>query len=622
MTTNPTPTTRRPGSLRKVLAALLATVATSATLIPIMATPAAAAATTMTFRSCSSMTVGSTLTCTVRITDSADKSDPQGTVTFSLSNLANSEIRSTSATCTLAGQSGGSRSDCSVVLSAWSTGSLTVSASYSSSNTSNWSNSSRSTTVTVGAGSSFRTAFGLKALRDQAISSTAASAGSSSSAVTFDVYGFNCDSDERGYELVTGAASGTPSNPTSVETPTVLGPFSVSSGRFTFSVTIPTNHPKGVFRGAFVCASSKPTRGSSSSISATGPVLQMTISGTSGSDFSAFSRSADDGRVVLGSATIDDPADDTDGRKIELSVNQDDLNPVDKVNIVKEGADLLKARVDALVPASSVVSRIGYTLVEDGVDRATLEKWTPEVAAGRADPGAVSNALAVLPAAAPLMTAPAAEFVTAVYTRALGRTPSADELAAVVVELNAGRVTRAGLVAAATSSQDSVTRWRYRSYVAAAFQALTAKIPTDGQLGQFVGELEAGGYKVNTVEGIALLGASAADWNSAAPAGRTPASAVFTVPGTASAPAAGRPPVAAPRPAAGTPAAPKAAAKRRATASKSRTAAVRKAAAKKAAMRKAAVRKAAAKKAAARKAAAKKAAARKAAERRAAAARR
>ena len=597
--------TNRRGRFRKALAAVLATVATSATLIPIMASPAAAAATSLTFRSCSSMTVGSTLTCTARVTDSDDDSDPQGTVTFSLSNLANSEIRSTSATCTLAGQNGGNRSDCSVVLSAWSTGSLTVSASYSSSRTSDWSNSSGSTSVTVGAGSSFRTSFGLKALRDLAINSTAASAGSSSSALTFDVYGFNCGSGTNGYQLVTGAASGTPSSPTSVEAPTVLGPFSVSSGRFTYSVTIPTDHPTGVFRGAFVCASSAPTRGSSSSISATAPVLQMTISGTSGGSFSAFSRSADDDQFVLGSATLDDPADDTDGRKIELSVNQDDLNPVDKVNIVKEGADLLKARVDALVPASSVVSRIGYTLVEDGVDRASLEKWTPEVAAGRADAGAVSNALAVLPAAAPVMTAPAAEFVTAVYTRALGRTPSADELAAVVTGLNSGQVTRAGLVAAATSSQESVTRWRYRSYVAAAFQALTAKVPTDGQLGQFVGELEAGGYKVNTVEAIALLGASAAEWNTAALAGRTPASAVFTVPGTASVPAAGRPPVATPRPAAGTPAVPKATPKRRATASKSRSAAVRKAAAKKAAARKAAAKKAAAKKAAARKVVAK-----------------
>jgi len=501
---------------------------------------------------------------------------------------------------------GKDESSCSIDLLAYglksdgTVGSITVNASYTSSNTTTWANDTTGTadTVATSKGSNM-----VVTNKSKLVSSTSSNATFGSG--SFDMYFSNCNyTSARAYMVVAYGSSSSldPVTATSNYAVVDLGAVSTSTKALVWNVSIPADHVTGVFKAKWMCVAGTTTSRSTSSdsnIKFVSSVFTGTVSGTSGGTFSAFSRAAaTDGTTPA--------ADAPSGATFTLENDPDELNSDDQMGIVKVAADEIKRRTDALLSASSTVSRIGYALVDNGLDRATTEAWTGKVAGG-ATATDLAAALMAAPGRAAFTGAADADFAASLYRRALGRDATAGELDSALASVRSGGTNRARLVAELAGSAEGVARWADRSYVVAAFQVATPRMPTADELERFTGSLRSGNSKVNMTEDVALLGASSDDWNVAAPDGRTPAAATFKAPSTSPAPApvVVRPPVVVPAPAATAPAAPKASAKRRATLRKSRKASVRKATVRKAPARKATVRKATVRKAPARKVVAK-----------------
>ncbi|CAB4910594.1 unannotated protein [freshwater metagenome] len=78
--------------------------------------------------------------------------------------------------------------------------------------------------------------------------------------------------------------------------------------------------------------------------------------------------------------------------------------------------------------------------------------------------------------------------------------------------ISTGKQSRQAALAAIASSPEHIIKTANRSYVTAAYQALTPTMPTQANLAQYTGELNDRGPKVAMLENLALSRSTFENW--------------------------------------------------------------------------------------------------------------
>jgi len=548
--------TRRAAARRLVLAALLS-VGLGAAAVPVLPSVAQAVGTRTTQLkvSCNfggtprnpTATTGTSYACTVNVGDTGQGTTvrPTGTANVAVTGTAGAASVSS---CTLQPVANNNwDTTCTVYLVVYAAGTMTVDGTYAGDNTFNTSITAAKdeiSGVTVSAGAN-------PAVVTTARNTNGSNApGSLALGDAFSVIVANCTAtNAQGYVLI---GQGVDPNTT---TSFIIGPLTVGANKsYTLQATIDANQTSGTFVARYVCASGTVTSNSDPDI-----VFKSNTYTTTISTGAALRAEADpSSSTVVRSARVADPTDSSAmPLTATLTFDTDAPNSTDQFGILKESSDALKARTDRLVAASGAVSRLGYLLVDGGLDRATTERWTTSLQNGTAGAQDLAAQLVASSLSSAFTRADDAAFVEAVYVRGAGRPATAGEVAAAAERLRSGAATRAQIATAVASSPEAVAHWAARTYTVAAFQATTARMPTEGELAGAVARLRSGTLKVNVVEDVALLAAPASEWNATVPNGRVPAAAVFSPQVAAPAPRAAAPPAAASAPRAAAPAAPR-----------------------------------------------------------------
>jgi len=426
-----------------------------------------------------SLTLGATTTCSGGVSDSdtGTKNVPDGTAAITVDS---GKIAVLSA-CTLAYVATANKSECSfkIIILAIGDGTPNLKLAYTSSD------SHTDTSKTLGLTTSGTT---FKQFSEQTLT-----AGKQGASLT--VFSVGCASSSTRYVGAFVSPVGDPATAGRVNTK-VWEDSPATDGSFQFDTALEADHPTGSFYTRFYCANASPSSYSSESILSTSSLYTYVVSAA----------------VVAGAAAQTTPAADTSRLAGLFTSDPDDTSGIDNEFIPGAQMITLKQRVDAAVPLVSRVDRLSQAFLGKIPPRSFVDLWVKNLAAGRTDAQLVA-ALATTPEyfwSYALLTP--AQFVDRAYFMLLGRVATAAERTTMVNALTTGKQSRQAALAAIASSPEHIIKSANRSYVTAAYQALTPIMPTPAMLAQYTNDLNDRGPKVAMLENLALSRSTFENW--------------------------------------------------------------------------------------------------------------
>ena len=269
-----------------------------------------------------------------------------------------------------------------------------------------------------------------------------------------------------------------------------------TDGSYDWSTALESDHPTGTFYVRFYCANASPASYTDASVLATSSLYTYVVSAAASSSARAAVQAATPSSALPGTLTAD--PEDTSGIDTEFI----------------PGAQMitLKQRVDAALPLVSRVDRLSQAFLGKIPPRSFVDLWVKNFVAGRTDAQLVA-ALATRPEyfwSYALLTP--AQFVDRAYFVLLGRAPTTNERLTLAKAISTGKQSRQAALAAIASSPEHIIKTANRSYVTAAYQALTPTMPTPANLAQYTGELNDRGPKVAMLENLALSRSTFENW--------------------------------------------------------------------------------------------------------------
>ena len=487
-----TPKAERSASpARRFVAAVLAlAIATGGFLAIPQQASAAGSRTVSVSLSCSStsLSLGASTTCTGGVTDnnSGTKNVPDGTAEITVDSGKIALLSS----CTLAYRSTANKSECSFKILVLAIGDGTPNLKLAYTSTDDHVNTTKTLGLTT-SGSSF------KPFSEQSL--TAGTQGAS-----LKVFTVGCASSSARYVGAFVSTDGDPASSGRVST-RVWEANPSTDGSHEFGTALEADHPTGTFYVRFYCADASPSSYSSDAMKKTSSLYTYVVSSA----------------VVAGAAARTAPAADTRGVAGLFTSDPDDTSGIDTEEIPSAQMITLKQRVDAAVPLVSRVDRLGQAFLGKIPTRSFVDQWVKNLAAGKTDAQLVA-ALATTPEyfwSYALLTP--AQFVDRAYFVLLGRVATPTERSTVLKALTTGKQSRQGALATIASSPEHIMKTANRSYVTAAYQALTAIMPTPAMLGQYTNDLNDRGSKVAMLENLALSRSAAENWIAAIAANPT-----------------------------------------------------------------------------------------------------
>lgn len=469
-------------------------------------TPAAAAGsrvTTTTLNCPASVTTGATITCSVTVQDSTgkarDRSNPVGTVAFSITTTNRTNSFAVITPCTLVASGGDSATCTTAQLVILGTGApLTVRAAFT--DTANVHTDSAGTdTVTATAPSNPVTY----------LPRLATSGGRGN---TVDVYGAACTATGGQW----GGFGNTVDPNTSSSNQQFLATSTRADGALVASIPIPAESVLGTTYARFYCASAPVTSIGAPQITWLGPLITYTvvanpISARTGPQV-VLPRSIrprlpfvgvlpSSGRAVVPAAA----------GGVVVTQDPNALPAKDVLGLTGDVMAQLKARVDRVEAASGRLTRLTLAALGRLPTRAFVDAWMPAAAAG--DLSGLQRALVASGEfRATYASLPTADFVRTAYFRVLGWTPTSGELDAAVRRLEGGSVSRIDFLGELVERPEHVAATSSRSYVLAAFTELSTIVPNQAALERFTGELTDLRSEVQVIEDIAISRAAPATW--------------------------------------------------------------------------------------------------------------
>ena len=426
-----------------------------------------------------SLTLGATTTCSGGVSDSdtGTKNVPDGTAAITVDS---GKIAVLSA-CTLAYVATANKSECSfkIIILAIGDGTPNLKLAYTSSD------SHTDTSKTLGLTTSGTT---FKQFSEQTLT-----AGKQGASLT--VFSVGCASASTRYIGAFVSPVGDPATAGRVNTK-VWEDSPATDGSFQFDTALEADHPTGSFYTRFYCANASPSSYSSESILSTSSLYTYVVSAA----------------VVAGAAAQTTPAADTSRLAGLFTSDPDDTSGIDNEFIPGAQMITLKQRVDAAVPLVSRVDRLSQAFLGKIPPRSFVDLWVKNLAAGKTDAQLVA-ALATTPEyfwSYALLTP--AQFVDRAYFMLLGRVATAAERTTMVNALTTGKQSRQAALAAIASSPEHIIKSANRSYVTAAYQALTPIMPTPAMLAQYTNDLNDRGPKVAMLENLALSRSTFENW--------------------------------------------------------------------------------------------------------------
>ncbi len=268
-----------------------------------------------------------------------------------------------------------------------------------------------------------------------------------------------------------------------------------SDGSHEFDTALESDHPTGTFYVRFYCDNVSPASYADASFLATSSLYTYVVSAAASSSARAAVQAATQSKLA---GTFTSDPEDTSG--------------IDNEFIPGAQMITLKQRVDAAVPLVSRVDRLSQAFLGKIPPRSFVDLWVKNLAAGRTDAQLVA-ALATTPEyfwSYALLTP--AQFVDRAYFMLLGRAPTTTERSTMVKAINTGKQSRQAALAAIASSPEHIIKTANRSYVTAAYQALTPIMPTPAMLAQYTNDLNDRGPKVAMLENLALSRTTFENW--------------------------------------------------------------------------------------------------------------
>jgi hypothetical protein len=383
--------------------------------------------------------------------------------------------------CTLAYVATANKSECSfkIIILAIGDGTPNLTLAYTSSDS--HTDTSKSLGLTT-SGSTF------KQFSDQTLT-----AGKQGASLT--VFSVGCASSSTRYIGAFVSTAGDPATANQVSSK-VWETSPAADGSFQFDTALEADHPTGSFYVRFYCDDASPASYAAASFLATSSLYTYVVSA-----------------AVLGGAALQAaPAADTSKLAGTFTSDPDDTSGIDNEQIPGAQMITLKQRVDAAVPIVSRVDRLSQAFLGKIPPRSFVDLWVKNFAAGRTDAQLVA-ALAATPEyfwSYALLTP--AQFVDRAYFVLLGRVATATERSTMVNALTTGKQSRQAALAAIASSPEHIIKMANRSYVTAAYQALTPIMPTPAMLAQYTNDLNDRGPKVAMLENLALSRTTFENW--------------------------------------------------------------------------------------------------------------
>ena len=269
-----------------------------------------------------------------------------------------------------------------------------------------------------------------------------------------------------------------------------------TDGSHEFDTALEADHPTGTFYVRFYCDNASPASYAAASFLATSSLYTYVVSA-----------------AVLGGAAVQSaPAADTSRLAGTFTSDPEDTSGIDNEQIPGAQVIALKQRVDAAVPLVSRVDRLSQAFLGKIPPRSFVDLWVKNFAAGRTDAQLVA-ALATTPEyfwSYALLTP--AQFVDRAYFVLLGRAPTTNERLTLAKAISTSKQSRQAALAAIASSPEHIIKTANRSYVMAAYQALTPIMPTPAMLAQYANDLNDRGPKVAMLENLALSRTTFENW--------------------------------------------------------------------------------------------------------------
>lgn len=435
-----------------------------------------------------SLSLGATTTCSGGVTDndSGTKNVPDGTAEITVDSGKIALLSS----CTLAYVATANKSECSfkIIILAIGDGTPNLKLDYTSTDSHN--NSTKSLGLTT-SGTTF------KQHSDQSLT-----AGNPGASLT--VFSVGCASSSTRYIGAFVSTAGDPATANQVSSK-VWETSPAADGSFQFDTALEADHPTGSFYVRFYCDNESPASYAAASFLATSSLYTYVVSAAASSPARAAVQAATPSSALTGTFTAD--PEDTSG--------------IDNEFIPGAQMITLKQRVDAAVPLVSRVDRLSQAFLGKIPPRSFVDLWVKNLAAGRTDAQLVA-ALATTPEyfwSYALLTP--TQFVDRAYFVLLGRAPTLTERSTMVNALTTGKQSRKAALAAIASSPEHIIKTANRSYVMAAYQALTPIMPTPAMLAQYTNDLNDRGPKVAMLENLALSRTSFENWIAAVAANPT-----------------------------------------------------------------------------------------------------
>ena len=444
--------------------------------------------------SCSStsLSLGAATTCTGGVTDSntGTKNVPDGTAAITVDSGKIAVLTA----CTLAYVATANKSECSFKIIVLAIGDGTPNLKLAYTSTDDHVNTTKSLGLTT-SGSTFKQ-----------YSAQTLTAGKQGASLT--VFSVGCASASTRYVGAFVSTGGDPATAGRVSTK-VWETSPAADGSFQFDTALEADHPTGSFYTRFYCANASPSSYSADSILSTSSLYTYVVSAA----------------AVAGAAARTGPAADTSRVAGLFSSDPDDTSGIDNEFIPGAQMITLKQRVDAAAPIVSRVDRLSQAFLGKVPPRNFVDLWVKNLAAGKTDAQLVA-ALAATPEyfwSYALLTP--TQFVDRAYFVLLGRVATAAERSTMVNALTTGKQSRQAALGAIASSPEHIMKTANRSYVTAAYQALTTIMPTQALLGQYTNDLNDRGSKVAMLENLALSRSAFENWIAALAA--NPANARF-----------------------------------------------------------------------------------------------
>ncbi|KLR61616.1 hypothetical protein IMCC26207_107153 [Actinobacteria bacterium IMCC26207] len=439
-----------------------------------------------------SLTLGATTTCSggVTDTDTGTKNVPDGTAEITVDSGKIAVLTA----CTLAYVATANKSECSFKIIVLAIGDGTPNLKLAFTSTDSHANSNKTLGLTT-SGSTFKQ-----------YSAQTLTSGKQGASLT--VFSVGCASASTRYIGAFVSTVGDPATAGRVNTK-VWETSPAADGSFQFDTALEAAHPTGSFYTRFYCANASPSSYSAESILSTSSLYTYVVSAA----------------AVAGAAARTGPAADTRGLAGLFSSDPDDTSGIDNEFIPGAQMITLKQRVDAAAPIVSRVDRLSQAFLGKIPPRYFVDLWVKNLAAGKTDAQLVV-ALAATPEyfwSYALLTP--TQFVDRAYFMLLGRVATAAERSTMVNALTTGKQSPQAALGAIASSPEHIMKTANRSYVTAAYQALTTIMPTQALLGQYTNDLNDRGSKVAMLENLALSRSAFENWIAALAA--NPANARF-----------------------------------------------------------------------------------------------